>query len=96
MPKQNFGAGTGVDDPPRQGEKGGKGGTNNKEGRSMGPGETGSNKSGKGAGSRDGGESGGKATGGTTRATRETTFRAKAAAIARFAPYFDSSKSQTE
>ena len=67
MPKQNFGAGSGVKDPPRQGEKGGKGGTINKAGRSMGPGETGSNKSGKGAGSLDGGQSGGKATGGTTR-----------------------------
>jgi hypothetical protein len=77
MPKQNFGAGTGVPDPPRQGEKGGKGGTIKKEGRSMGPGETGSNKSGKGAGSRAGGQSGGKATGGTTRAKKGNNVTGK-------------------
>ena len=70
MPKQNFGAGSGVPDPPRQGEKGGKGGTIKKQGRSMEPGETGNNKSGKGAGSREGGQSGGKASGGTTRADK--------------------------
>ena len=58
MPKQNFGAGTGVPDPPRQGEKGGQGGDTVKEGRSTGPGESGSNKSGKGAGSAAGGKSG--------------------------------------
>ena len=43
MPKQNFGAGSGVKDPPRQGEKGGKGGTIKKQGRSMDPGEKGNN-----------------------------------------------------
>ena len=41
MPKQNFAAGTGVDSPSRQGEKGGKGGTIKKAGRSMDPGEKG-------------------------------------------------------
>ena len=44
MSKQNFGAGS--DDPKgphRQGEKGGKGGTIKKQGRSMDPGETGNN-----------------------------------------------------
>jgi hypothetical protein len=44
MAKQNFGAGSGVQDPPRQGEKGGKGGTIKKQGRSMDPGEKGNNK----------------------------------------------------
>lgn len=43
MAKQNFGAGTGVKSPPRQGEKGGKGGTIKKQGRSMDPGEKGNN-----------------------------------------------------
>ena len=45
MPKQNFGAGTGAapDGPHRQGEKGGKGGTIKKQGRSMDPGEKGNN-----------------------------------------------------
>jgi hypothetical protein len=45
MPKQNFGAGTGnaPDGPPRQGEKGGKGGIIKKKGRSMDPGEKGNN-----------------------------------------------------
>ena len=43
MAKQNFGAGSGVPDPPRQGEKGGKGGTIKKQGRSMDPGEKGNN-----------------------------------------------------
>jgi hypothetical protein len=44
MPKQNFGAGTGEPDgPPRQGEKGGKGGIIKKAGRSMDPGERGNN-----------------------------------------------------
>jgi hypothetical protein len=45
MAKQNFGAGTGnaPDGPPRQGEKGGKGGTIKKQGRSMDPGEKGNN-----------------------------------------------------
>jgi hypothetical protein len=43
MAKQNFGAGTGVKSPPRQGEKGGKGGTIKKQGRSMDPGEKSSN-----------------------------------------------------
>ena len=44
MAKQNFGAGTGATDgPPRQGEKGGKGGTLKKSGRSMDPGEKGNN-----------------------------------------------------
>ena len=43
MPKQNFGAGTGAapEGPHRQGEKGGKGGTIKKQGRSMDPGEKG-------------------------------------------------------
>jgi len=41
MAKQNFGAGTGVKSPPRQGEKGGKGGMIKKHGRSMDPGERG-------------------------------------------------------
>ena len=39
MPKQNFGAGAGVDNPPRQGEKGAKGRVIKKAGRSMDPGE---------------------------------------------------------
>ena len=43
MAKQDFGAGTGVNSPPRQGEKGGKGGTIKKAGRSMDPGEKGNN-----------------------------------------------------
>lgn len=43
MAKQNFGAGLGTDGPPRQGEKGGKGGTIKKTGRSMDPGEKGNN-----------------------------------------------------
>ena len=44
MPKQNFGAGSGEPDGPhRQGEKGGKGGTIKKQGRSMDPGEKGNN-----------------------------------------------------
>jgi hypothetical protein len=43
MAKQNFGAGSGVKSPPRQGEKGGKGGTIKKQGRGMDPGETGNN-----------------------------------------------------
>jgi len=43
MAKQNFGAGTGVKSPARQGEKGGKGGTIKKQGRSMDPGEKGNN-----------------------------------------------------
>jgi hypothetical protein len=43
MPKQNYGAGSGVDSPPRQGEKGGKGGVIKKAGRSMDPGEKGNN-----------------------------------------------------
>lgn len=43
MPKQNFNAGLESDGPPRQGEKGGKGGTIKKQGRSMDPGEKGNN-----------------------------------------------------
>ena len=43
MPKQNFNAGSGTNGPHRQGEKGGKGGTIKKQGRSMDPGETGDN-----------------------------------------------------
>ena len=34
MPKQNFGSGSGKAGPPRQGEKGGKGGTQSKAGMS--------------------------------------------------------------
>lgn len=77
MAKQNFGAGTGVPDPPRQGEKGGKGGDTAKEGRSMGPGETGNNKSGKGAGSVDGGKSGGKTTGSSKMAKKGNNVSGK-------------------
>ena len=76
MPKQNFGAGTGVPDPPRQGEKGGKGGDTAKEGRSMGPGETGSNASGKRAASR-GGESGTKSTGSSKMAKKGNNVSGK-------------------
>jgi len=43
MAKQNFGAGSGAQSPPRQGEKGGKGRTVKKQGRSMDPGEKGNN-----------------------------------------------------
>ena len=43
MAKQNFGAGSGVKRPPRQGEAGGKGGTIKKQGRSMDPREKGNN-----------------------------------------------------
>jgi hypothetical protein len=43
MPKQNFNAGLGTKGPHRQGEKGGKGGTIKKAGRSMDPGEKGNN-----------------------------------------------------
>ena len=43
MAKQNFGAGTGVPSPPRQGEKGGRAAMPEKRGRSMDPGEKGDN-----------------------------------------------------
>jgi hypothetical protein len=43
MARQNFGSGLEKDGPPRQGEKGGKGGTIKKAGRSMRPGEKGNN-----------------------------------------------------
>jgi hypothetical protein len=43
MAKQNFNSGLGKSGPPRQGEKGGKGGTIKKQGRSMDPGEKGDN-----------------------------------------------------
>ena len=43
MPKQNFNAGLETEGPHRQGEKGGKGGTRKKQGRSMDPGEKGNN-----------------------------------------------------
>lgn len=43
MPKQDFNAGLGTEGPHRQGEKGGKGGTIKKQGRSMDPGEKGNN-----------------------------------------------------
>jgi len=43
MAKQNFGSGLEKEGPPRQGEKGGKGGTIKKQGRSMDPGEKGNN-----------------------------------------------------
>jgi hypothetical protein len=44
MPKQNNNSGLGKKGPPRQGEKGGRGGVIKKQGRSMDPGEKGSNK----------------------------------------------------